>query len=284
MKAQFNISKQTWAISILAILFSVTAMAQDSIPNNDFENWYSATTPYNWETTNIFLPPGTATCIADSNAYNGNLAMQLKTIKLDDFLIPGVATLGHVEIYSTSGGIPYTDKPNSLSGFVKHPGQGDSIFVAVQFFNKGQLIGAGTWGTTDSIPNYTSFTAPIQFYSNENPDTMNIVLLTDPNKQGSTFIVDDLHLEIQTGVTMKREIKRLHIYPNPATNELNIDPQTQAYYDYSIYSNSGEKLQGENNIRGRKKTNLNILDPGTYIIVVMEDNKILGRELFIKSK
>jgi hypothetical protein len=284
MKTHFNNTKTTLIISIIAIIFSATSMAQDSIPNNDFENWYSSTTPYNWETTNIFLPPGIATCTQDSNAYNGNLAIRLEMIKVDEFLIPGVATLGHVEFNSVSGGIPYTDKPNSMSGFVKHPEHGDSVFVAIQFFKNGQIIGSGTWGTSDSIPAYTSFSAPIQFFSNENPDTMNIILLTDPNKQGSVLIVDDLHLEIQTGTTSNKEIKKLHIYPNPAINELNIDPQTITYYDYSIYNISGKKLQEENNILGRGKANLGILNPGTYIIVVRENDKILGRELFIKSR
>ncbi|NOX45692.1 MAG: T9SS type A sorting domain-containing protein [Chlorobi bacterium] len=281
---KFNISKSTLIVSIFALFFSANTISQDSIPNNSFEDWYSATTPSDWQTTNIYLPPGTATCTPDSNAYSGNIAIRLKTIKLDDFLIPGVATLGNVEIYSVSGGIPYTGKPSSLTGYVVHPGYGDSVFVAIQFFKNGQIIGGGTWGTTDSIPSYTSFSAPIQFYSNVNPDTMNIVLLTDPNKQGSTLIVDDLHLEIQTGTTMNKEIRKLHIYPNPATDELNIDPRTTNYYDYSIYSISGKKLQGENNIRGRKKAKLNILNPGTYIIVVREDDKVLGSELFIKSE
>jgi hypothetical protein len=281
---KFNIAKSTLIVSIFAIFFSTNAITQDSIPNNSFENWYSSTIPSDWQTTNIFLPPETTTCTQDSNAYNGNLAIHLKTIKLDDFLIPGVATLGNVEINSVSGGIPYTDKPNSIIGFVKHPGQGDSVFVAIQFFKNGQIIGGGIWGTSDSIPSYTSFSAPIQFYSNENPDTMNIIILTDPNKQGSTLIVDDLHLEIQTGMKTNKKIEKLHIYPNPATNELNIDLETTTYYNYSIYNISGTKLQEENNIHGRRKANISILNPGTYIIVVMENDIILGRELFIKSE
>ncbi len=281
---KFNTVNSTLIISILSIFLSVTAIAQDSIPNYNFENWYSPETPHNWETTNIFLPPGFATCTRDTNAYNGNYAIQLKTIKMDDFLIPGVATLGHVELYSVSGGIPFTKRPNSLSGFVKHPGQGDSVFIAIQFFKNGQIIGGGTWGTTDSIPSYTSFSAPIEFLSNENPDTMNIVFLTDPNKQTSTLIVDDLHLEIQTATSSHKEIKKFHIYPNPVINHLNIDPQSTTIYDYAIYGISGKKFQEENNIQGLKKANLSILNPGTYIIIVTGEDKVLGRELFIKSE
>ena len=281
---KFNTVNSTLIISILSIFLSVTVIAQDSIPNYNFENWYTSETPHNWETTNIFLPPGLATCTRDTIAYNGNYAMKLKTIKVDDFLIPGVATLGHVEIYSVSGGIPFTKRPNSLSGFVRHPGQGDSVFIAIQFFKNGQTIGGGTWGTTDSIPSFTSFSAPIEFSSNENPDTMNIVFLTDPNKQGSTMIIDDLQLEIQTGTATFKEIKKLHIYPNPTINHLIIDPQSTTTYDYAIYNISGRKLQEENNIRGRKKANLSILNPGTYIIVVKGEDRVLGRELFIKSE
>ncbi|RLD53212.1 MAG: hypothetical protein DRJ05_16760, partial [Bacteroidetes bacterium] len=279
---RINTTNSTLIISILAIFLTGTSISQDSIPNNSFEYWNSPTMAKNWETTNIFLPPGVATCTRDTNAYSGNYAIQLKTIKMDDILIPGVATLGDVEINSVSGGVPFTNRPNSLSGFVKHPGQ-DSVFVAIQFFKNGQMIGGGSWGATDSIPSYTSFSAQIEFFSNENPDTMNIVFLTDPNKQGSTLIIDDLHLETQTGATINKEIKKLHIFPNPAINEINIDPQTTSIYDYSVYNISGVRVKEGNNIIGNKKVNLSILNPGTYIIVVKGDNKVLGREVFIKS-
>ena len=276
-------AKTTLIISILTIFLAGTSTSQDTIPNNSFEYWFSPTMAQNWETTNIFLPPGLATCTWDTNAYSGNYAMRLKTIKVDDILIPGVATLGHVEINSVSGGVPFTSRPNSLSGFVKHPGL-DSIFIAIQFFKNGQMIGGGSWGATDSIISYTSFSVPIEFFSNENPDTVNIVFLTDPNKQGSTLIIDDLHLEIQTGTAAREEIKKLHIFPNPVINELNIDPQTTTTYSYAIYNLSGTKLKEENNIRGHKKANLRMLKRGTYIVVVSGEDKVLGREIFIKSK
>ncbi len=268
---------------IIAIFVSLTSMAQDSIPNYSFEYWYSPTIAHNWETTNIFLPPGTAPCTRDTNAYNGNYAMKLKTIKMEDILIPGVATLGNVEINSVSGGVPFTNRPNSLSGFLMHPGQ-DSVFIAIQFFKNGQMIGGGSWGTTDTIPSYAPFSVPIEFFSNENPDTMNIVFLTDPNKQGSTMIIDGLQLETQTRMATNKEIKKLRIYPNPAINEINIDPQTTSTYNYYVYDISGVSMKEGNNIRGNKKVNLSILNPGTYIIVIKGDNKVLGREVFIKSE
>lgn len=280
MKTILTFLTLTISISFLNIL-----TAQDTIPNSGFEYWNSATTVKYWETTNIFLPPGTNTCFRTEDSHSGDYAMLLQTIKIDGDLIPGVATCGTIDYYSASGGAPYTDRPSVLTGYVKHPGHNDSVFIAVQFFKNGEQIGGGIWGTKDSIPEYSQFIAPISYNSSVTPDTVNIIILTDWNKQGSTLMVDDLEFSIQTStLTHSTPSSKLNVYPNPASNFINIETPFDANYTVQIFNLSGIKVKEM--ISGFVCCRIDIgnLPLGTYVLVVESaDRKQIKRKIIIKS-
>ena len=265
------------------MLTALTVTGQDSIPNQSFEYWNNQNSPKFWETTNIFLPPEFYTCSQTTDSYEGEYALKLKSVKVDESIVPGVATLGHVTFYNTEGGIPFTQMPTALHAFIKHPSSGDNILIAVEFFNKGNTIGGGVFQTTDSISDYTEIVVPISFQKVENPDTMNITILTDVNVQGSTLLIDNLTFDIQTATNERITVdKEVMIYPNPATNEFFIKFPVNQKYDFVILNASGNVVEKRNSASGRQKFNIDGLVPGLYFLYIFSDGQYYSQKLIVK--
>ncbi|OQX76721.1 MAG: hypothetical protein B6D61_08375 [Bacteroidetes bacterium 4484_249] len=278
-------TKITLFIQIFLVMISITTLAQDSIPNNNFEYWNAIHIPKYWETTNIFLPPGITTVIRTTDSYEGDYAMKLQTINIDSILVPGVATLGHVGMGYTYGGTPFAHKPTAINGYIKHLSNDDEVFISVQFYKNGNEIGGGVWSTTDSIGEYSEFTAPISFSSSEIPDTMNITILTDPDKEGSTLFIDNLSLTIQTGLNENCADIGTNVYPNPTSGYLNINPSFNFKYDYFLYDMNGNKTFEKTGVEGKQEVLFNNEKPGIYSLhIISADKKYMEQKMIILSK
>lgn len=270
-------------IFTLAIFFAVHPLfSQDTIPNQDFEDWNTNYSPEHWETTTDLLPPGYITCHVTSLSYSGNHALQLKSVDMNGYIVPGVVTLGTLGIGYTEGGVPFTARPQALKGFFQHPSSGDLIQVFVQFFKSGNPIGGGSWSTADSIPDYMEFTVPISFLTAEDPDTMNITILTDQETAGSSILLDALHFEYPTtSILQESGMKPLQIYPNPCSTQLIMDLPPNESFDVSIYNMSGQvMLQGPG--RGDQTVDTSALPPGAYTLEVKSSQGV-HLEKFIKQ-
>ncbi len=262
---------------------SLTVTGQDSISNRSFEYWNNAYSPKSWETTNIFLPPEYHTCSQSFDSYDGKYALKLKSVEMNGSVIPGVATLGHIVLFDTEGGIPFTQMPSALRAYIKHPSSGDNVMIAIEFFNKGIAIGGGVFQTTDSIPDYIEIVIPIAFSKVSNPDTMNITILSDMGFAGSTLIIDNLSFDIQTSTSdpVKQE-KDVLIYPNPASKEFFIEFPVDRNYETIIISSSGSLIEKRNSATGKEKFNIEGITPGLYFVNSYSNGKTWSRKLIIK--
>ncbi len=276
--------KTNLTIILLSIMFaSLTVTGQDSISNRSFEYWNNAYSPKSWETTNIFLPPEYHTCSQSFDSYDGKYALKLKSVEMNGSVIPGVATLGHIVLFDTEGGIPFTQMPSALRAYIKHPSSGDNVMIAIEFFNKGIAIGGGVFQTTDSIPDYIEIVIPIAFSKVSNPDTMNITILSDMGFAGSTLIIDNLSFDIQTSTSdpVKQE-KDVLIYPNPASKEFFIEFPVDRNYETIIISSSGSLIEKRNSATGKEKFNIEGITPGLYFVNSYSNGKTWSRKLIIK--
>jgi len=207
----------------MIFMFETFALhSQDTIPNSNFENWNTNTSPANWNTVNNLLPAGSFACNRTTNCYEGLYALSMKTIDLGSMLVPAVATLGVVGMGFTEGGIPFTQRPELLKGYFKHPSSGDAVMIAVQFYKQGIQIGGGYWSTSDSVADYTQLIAPISFTSSYYPDTMNITMLTDQYTMGSNMIIDALQFEYPPVDVNEVQQNSIHVYPNPCSNFISV--------------------------------------------------------------
>jgi len=259
------------------------AKAQDTIPNSGFEAWTSPFDAMYWQSTNDLLPPGTINCYQNSNSVEGEYSMQLKTIDLSGMPVPGVITLGTIDINNSYGGIPFTGKPIALKGFMMHNSSGDQILIGIEFLKNGNQIGGGLLTTSDSIPDFTEFVISIDFTSNENPDTLNITILTDPYSIGSSVNIDALEFEFETtGMNLSDNMKQeMKCFPNPSTGILNIDMPGYSDYTLKVLNITGKVMLDEKYNSEKILLNLDLLNPGMYILIVESKGQLYKEKVTI---
>ena len=269
-------------LTLLAVLLSAGLFGQATIPNQDFEGWISSTHPKNWKTTTQMLPPGYVTCQRTTNSHSGTYAIELTTIDMEGWAVPGVITLGELGIGYTSGGIAFADKPETLKGFLRHPSQGDMVMVIVQFYSAGNEIGTGFWSTTDSIPDYQEFNVPITFMSTVTPDTMNITILTDQNQAGSKLFVDGLHFEYATTEVGEMEGGQgLRVYPNPCGDQIWFSTDPGSPFEAFFYDLQGREVSATGALTG-ESVDTSHLPGGSYVMLVRSPLGIF-REKILKQ-
>lgn len=201
--------------TLLIILVSIQVSAQQ-VPNGDFENWTKVLT---YENPDLWDSPNPETSLAfvysvtkeSSDIVSGNHAARLKTIQIPfvNITIPGFLTLADFSIntttqeYSIVGGEPFQHRPDLLVGYYKYaPVGGDAFFMGALLskyndtLDKIDTIGGGYFESTVEKTEWTYFAIPIEYYSDVDPDTLNIVLLSSGDEWnmvvGSTLMVDSL--------------------------------------------------------------------------------------------
>jgi hypothetical protein len=265
-------------LTIAVILLTLFSKSQDSIPNSGFEYWFNNGIPKFWQTTNLLLPNGVTNVSKTGNSYDGDWAVNLKTIDLEGTVVPGVATTGIIDFGATYSGVPFTLRPVSLNGFIQHPSSGDEVLIFVEFLKNGILIGSGSWMSSDSLPGFVPFSAPVNFYSPDDPDTMNITILSDPLKVGSMMTIDNLSFEFQITGIKEVLIEKSIAYPNPFRDNLYIDHET-TIKSLQIFNLSGQQILIKESGFPVNRINLNYLKPGMYFLMIDTPDGILRQKI-----
>ncbi len=218
-------SKLINSIIIVSLFLSCSKQSEnqtpvEDIPNAGFENWGTLDgfdKPDTWETSNfsLFSVVSFNTVTKDIiEKYSGIFCPRLETksqyIDNVEVKVAGLLTLGSFDINietrkaTVSGGIPFEGKPITFEGFYKYNGVGiDRCYfniVLTRFnaiSNNQDTIGHGTL-SSGSISSWTPFKIPIEYLSNDAPESMNIVILSSDTtifEPGSTLWVDNLILK-----------------------------------------------------------------------------------------
>lgn len=190
--------KKCSLVLCMLLLLSAPGALFAQIPNPGFEDWvaatqYSPAMPTGW-TVNYL--PLYATPVTPSNSpHSGSFALQGSTVSVQAYasLYPPFAQTV----------FPFAQRPGALTGYIKYaPAGRDSfeIFVAIYKGNLGTLVAAGGWGTATTIESYTKFSAPLEYFSEEMPDTAWIWMTAgqgdnDTVHLGTSFVIDDLAFE-----------------------------------------------------------------------------------------
>lgn len=185
-----------------ALFFSQFYLQSQSITNSGFENWSTTLhyeNPDQYGSTNVFsyFANGTANVTKSTDAQSGNYALKVETIEVNNDTIEGFVFIGSIEGENVSGGIPFTEKPDSLKGFAKYNVMNnDTAYVAVLFKWWGTPIGicfVRFYGTQN---NYEAFSAPVQWLLPFTPDTIAVAILSSTIFSraipGSTITVDNI--------------------------------------------------------------------------------------------
>ena len=166
-----------------------------------------------------------------------------------------------------------------------------------------------TW-TTENEQNYTNFTVE---RSNDGGNTYQIIGGVPATGAGKYSLADDQPLagtniyrlmqqDINNNITYSNIIpvaisnisnnlakSNISIYPNPATNNVNLAFSTHALaagnYQITISNSSGIVVKQANTIQNTWQSNINNLSPGTYLVRVIDtkDNALIGNAKFVKQ-
>ncbi|MCX7954577.1 MAG: T9SS type A sorting domain-containing protein [Bacteroidales bacterium] len=187
------------------LLFVGLNVFSQQIINNDFEEWYEKFY-YNepeggYYTSNLmaYVNAGMGNVIKTTDAVNGSYALRLETIISPSGPIQGMAFIGQPGNNGISGGMPYTDKPDSLVAFIKYNIQpNDTALIGVLLKNNGQVVGVVSQKITGVQTQYIRFSAPFTYMSPLNPDSIIVVFMSSlpggTPVQGSYIVIDNVQL------------------------------------------------------------------------------------------
>lgn len=198
--------KITGSVTLLLAWFflSLTAFSQQLI-NHSFESWSTLSffkEPVGYHTTNFqsFLTTGYPNVMRVTDSYSGTYAAMMQTIDGNGELIPAGIFIGNPGPYWISGGIPYSDIPDTLSFWAKYNIYTDDTAQLMLIFKyNGNPMGFASAKLTGISAAYTNIRVKIDWFRPQlNPDTLCFIVLSSlPDlspANGSYIIIDKIEL------------------------------------------------------------------------------------------
>ncbi len=296
----------------LLILISVFAIINCTAqPNAGFENWhneFSYQVPDSWASLNFLSVISSANALSAFKAtgldkHSGNYALKLKTVFVPNNPAPGVIDdtvglvfTGKVNISPPSYvyGFPFTDRPEKLEFWAKYSPVGyDTGGVRIIMLKRngthrdtiafGELKIAAT-------PSYALFQYNIPYLSSELPDTAIVIFGASKNRAsarvGSVLFIDDITFTGWVGIN-EHDVyaDKVKIFPNPATNFLNVFAQIDEAFSVKVTDAFG-RTAGVYNIQNHSANiNTGLYADGIYFYEICDSNyKCLTKGKFNVTK
>ncbi len=292
--------KSTISFTILLLLFSVPFLmnAQAPLLSGDMENWdYDSGGQYHelsgyWASTNpvsklsIFAP--VTVFREEVDVYSGLYAAKMVSDVFVALPVAGLLFTGYFDDSQVTNpseaaqlGVPFTDRPAFFKGYYKYTSvSGDSAAIVAQFHRyvngAQELIGIAPFIEYNTVNSWTAFNIPVMWLSTAAADSMTVILTSSAGGQdfqaanGSTLLVDEVSFEYPTGITMPLmpEVK-INLYPNPATEVLNIEfPQYQPNSLITIFNSEGRIIKTAALDQETTRLDVTTLAPGHYFYQV----------------
>ena len=199
--------------------------------------------------------------------------------ELDTSDMAAIATLSQL----LSKGVPCTVTPTSITAWVKYiPQDGDQLVMIALTKKDGTAVSYtyDTFQPTDS----TSF-HKIGF-ALDNPgtecDSIMIIMLSSSQLNSSSILyVDDITLDFSGVGIHGMDDFAGRIYPNPATDRLHIQPETDKDYEWALVDISGKKLK-TGNATGETILDTKSFASGMYLLQIILDNNVSTCKVLIR--
>jgi hypothetical protein len=284
--------KKLLLLSGAALLFTGIASAQ-TLDNGGFENWAAdganCQSPVGWGTLN-----GSTSILAICTAteetvavHGGASALKLTTKQIPfpfNQTAPGICTNGTVNTSTEAidGGDPFTERPVAFTGWYQAaPLNGDqySFEAALTKWNGStrDTLGTASFTGTATVSTYTQFTATITYTSSATPDTLVVVLLPSSPVApvvNSYVIFDDLgYTTNSVGIAGVDAKDHISVYPNPVSDNLNVNMAGIQGAKVSIFDITGKKVAQHNLTEKLNSINVASLANGMYVYQVSNNAK-----------
>lgn len=276
--------KKVILLSWLLSLSAFVAIAQNAAtPNPGFENWTQQSNywnPNSWNNLNSSTYIlGVFTCqraSAAADVHSGSYAIKLTTKSVFGITANGIAstaTLITTPPYGITGGIPYTDRPDSIVGWYKYTpaNANDSGFVQFALLtNNYDTIGMVKFNTPNTpVTSYTRFSKAITYLSPATPELSYWILSASDGVNpvvNSVLIVDDIDLIfVTTPVTGEPVKSPIAPVSNLVQEEIVIKNPSEKQVFFELTDLSGRMVMREEITHHRQSISSAMLNKGIYI-------------------
>lgn len=182
-----------------------------------------------------------------------------------------------------SKGVPCSTVPASVTAWVKYqPQEGDQLMMFAVAKKEGMPISYnyGIFQTEDPDA-YQKIGIDLDSPNAECDSIMIIILSSTTMNSTSVLFVDDIALEYSGVGIPELEDFDGRIYPNPACNQLFIQPDNENVYEWTLTDMSGKILQtGKSS--GKAILDTRSYATGMYLLQIKADNKISTHKVSIR--
>ncbi|MFT7153941.1 MAG: hypothetical protein ACJAVL_000189 [Bacteroidia bacterium] len=281
-------------LTIFCGALTVTAIqAQIAQPvNANFENWetYNGSIsntydePVDWNTGNECSEIINQLAVTESaDSYQGSSSARLETLTaFGSVKVNGIITTANMICSANDGGqeggSAYTAMiPDSVVGYFKYaPVASDSAYCQILFLADNDLdtISYTRVNFTETVSSWTRFSAPIApVTAGQIPEKLSLLFSSSwgdgasgEAEVGSVFFVDDVSfIENPLGVTEYYNNRDWNVYPNPATDLVNIKGLSTQAATIEILDVTGKQVKFENIVGANTTIGLDNLVEGVYL-------------------
>lgn len=285
----------------MAIATAGLTMAQQVVPNGNFEEWDSLSivdnvrifNPVGWGSYNSsFIEGGESFQPVEmtNDAHTGKYAVKISAKSGTGKGMPGVLFFGEDMDPEKGSGFSITGKIDKVEGYYKYaPDGNDSASVVILFYKDGEQIGGAINIIKQPAATYTKFSLQLQYQAGApDPDAAKIyVFAADPvnEESNSVLYLDDLNFiyKSTTGLNEKvPQVKALTVYPNPASNSISLlDNKQTAGTSYMIIDMQGKiQLQG---VLANNEIEIQDMADGVYFVQLVDVAGTVYQSRFVKQ-
>lgn len=273
---------------IYALLFSITVYStafSQALPNQSFDNWTNAGSyddPDNWNTLNAATSGFgaiTAQKATGNDVHTGAAAIKLVTLYVLIQNANGIATTGTINVgnQTIDGGIPYSLRPDSLTGWYKCDPQGaDYGFVDFSLLNAAgtDTVGFAHFQTPNAAVNtYTYFSVPVVYYNANTPALSRCVMSSSAgftSVLNSVLIVDDVDLVFNPDGIREPVFGNANVIYKATSGKLIVNSEKKA--KLSVIDISGKMVLNTSVNEGNSEYTLSDLTAGVYAFILTDDS------------
>jgi hypothetical protein len=278
-----------------ALLISTAGLWAQATPNAGFETWTHVTgffaydTPNNWDCANSqSATVGIFGCVKATKVHSGSFAVELITESILSITAPGVVTTGTLPTSTSgpiTGGIAYSGRPDSISGWYEYTPQGaDKAFFSFYLFgsaaNNADTVAEASFSTPNAtVSTYKYFNAPL-VYRNSDPVVNSIWLISSSAGTGTAVVGSTLYADDLGIITNPAGINELassevsiSVYPNPATDYVTVSNPSSVKATLTLSDVTGRVISSAKIDNGSTTTiNVSTLPGGVYIYSIVDAN------------
>lgn len=250
--------------------------AQTPVPNGGFEDWTnmgSYDEPTGYFTLNFLTFLGApATTVQSSVAHGGTSSAENQCIEYTG--LGGTDTLCGLAI----GSFAWTDRPLNIEGWYQlvSTTTNHDAYLAVSLTkwnttnNVPDTIAVGVYGTsTPTGATWTYFNLPLQYYSGDTPDSIQIIFGAggDPT---TLMRMDDLATNGSVAHVNDAQSIRAKLWPNPAQDGFTVGLAEVGEYSLSLTSADGRLVAAQQFSGLNTEMNVASLPAGVYLVTVTD--------------